>query len=82
MFVLLGIDELVLYWVIYSVKFYRRIMNILFILLNLKRSSFICIVFEFLVVIFMLFCVMVIYIFKFLVKWIYINIDKNIKFVL
>lgn len=82
MFVLLGIDELVLYWVIYSVKFYRRIMNILFILLNLKRSSFICIVFEFLVVVFMLFCVMVIYIFKFLVKWIYINIDKNIKFVL
>lgn len=81
MFVLLGIDELVLYWVIYSVKFYRRIMNILFILLNLKRSSFICIVFEFLVVIFMLFCVMVIYIFKLLVKWIYI-IDKNIKFVL
>lgn len=82
MFVLLGIDELVLYWVIYSVKFYRRIMNILFILLNLKRSSFICIVlFEFLVVIFMLFCVVVIYIFKFLVKWIYI-IDKNIKFVL
>lgn len=81
MFVLLGIDELVLYWVIYSVKFYRRIMNILFILLNLKRSSFICIVFEFLVVVFMLFCVMVIYIFKLLVKWIYI-IDKNIKFVL
>lgn len=80
MFVLLGIDELVLYWVIYSVKFYRRIMNILFILLNLKRSSFICIVFEFLVVVFMLFCVMVIYIFKLLVKWIYI-IDKNIKFV-
>lgn len=56
-------------------------MNILFILLNLKRSSFICIVFEFLVVIFMLFCVMVIYIFELLVKWIYI-IDKNIKFVL
>lgn len=56
-------------------------MDILFILLNLKRSSFICIVFEFLVVIFMLFCVMVIYIFKLLVKWIYI-IDKNIKFVL
>lgn len=33
----LGTDELVLHWVIYSVKFHCRIMNILFILSNLKR---------------------------------------------
>lgn len=75
----LGTDELVLHWVIYSVKFHRRIMNILFILSNLKRSSFTCIVlFESLAVTPMSFCVMVTYIFKFLVKWTHI-IDKNIK---
>lgn len=78
----LGTDELVLHWVIYSVKFHRRIMNILFILSNLKRSSFTCIVFESLAVTPMPFCVMVTYIFKFLVKWTHINIDKNIKPVL
>lgn len=56
-------------------------MNILFILPNLKRSSFTCIVFESLAVTPMSFCVMVTYIFELLVKWTHI-IDKNIKPVL